>query len=159
MEHLRAFITAWLSICLVMLKCVWRRVSFHHTACFCVKCAVTVADLTTLHHSHCSLSDSLPSCSPSVAWDLTGRSSSPPPPRSSLFSSPISPVVVLLPLFYLPFPFLPCTSPSSPCLTLLSFLLPQCQLIRGVRKGQYKDLVWPTHWPRSTLFWAIISSH
>lgn len=103
MEHLRAFITAWLSICLVMLKCVWRCVSFNHTACFCVKCAVTVADLTALHHSHCSLMDSLPSCSPSVAWDHTGRSSSPPPPPSSLLSSPISPVVLLL-LFYLPFP-------------------------------------------------------
>ncbi len=157
MERLRAFITAWLSICLVMLKSAWHCVGFHHTACFCVKCAVTVADLTGLHHSHCSLSDYLPSCSPSVAWDLTGRSSPPPPPSSPL-GSPISPVV-LLPLFYLPFPFLPCISLSSPSLTRLSFLLPQCQLIRGVRKGQYKDLVWPTHWPCSTLFWAIISSH
>lgn len=60
MEHLRAFITAWLSIYLLMLKCVWRRVSFHHTVCFCVKCAVTVAGLTALHHSHCSLIDPSP---------------------------------------------------------------------------------------------------
>ena len=151
MEHLRAFITATLSICAVMLKRVWWCVSI--TLCV----SVTLAGLTTLYHSHCCLINSQPSCSPSAAWDLTGWSSAPPlPPLSSLLSSPLSPDFLL---FYLPLSFLPSASLSSPNSSLLSFLHPQCQLIRGVRTGQYKDLIWPTLWPHSSLFWAIISGH
>lgn len=89
MEHLRAFLTDGLSVCLAMLKCMWWCVSFHHSVCFCVKSAGTVAGLTAPHHAHCCLIDSLPICPPSVARDLTGQSSS-PPPQFSCFSWPPS---------------------------------------------------------------------
>lgn len=77
-----------------------------------------------------------PSCSPSVAKDLTGGSSSEfsifccchPPPVPSLISLP--------PLYF----------SISPFLVLFSFLPPSMSTnYGGVRKGQYKDLVWPTH--------------
>lgn len=120
MEHPRAFITAWLSIYLLMLKRVCRRVSFHHTVCFSIRCAVTVVGLATLHHSHCSLLD------PPVVLHLLPKILQ----EGHLLDSPFSAVVILL-LFHLSFPFLPYTSPSHPFLSSSPSSPLQCQLIMG----------------------------
>ena len=124
MKHLRAFLTAWLSICLCVFVCACDGVSVSITPWrFCVKCAVTVAGLTALCHSHRSLTDPLPSCSPICCLRSYSRSIS----RNSCFSWCSPP-----PVLYLSFPFLLCSSPSSPS---SSSYLPQCLLIGGVRKG------------------------
>lgn len=125
MKHQRVFITAWLSICLAMLKCVWDCVSFHHTVGFPVKPVVTAAPFLQLP----LLVWSAPSvCSPSVAWDLTGWSSSAPPLQFS--------------------------APAFPC-PPLNFLNPQCQLIRGGGAVQIPPLAHPlAFFP--PFFWAVI---
>lgn len=123
--------------------------------CACVKHSETAEEQAApsrMHHSYCCL----PCRSPSVVRDLTGPSSSPPlPPLSSvllfLLTSSQSPISN--------FPSFAVFPPILPAPILLFFFNLQCRLIRGLRKGQYKDIVWPTHWPHSTLFSAIISSH
>lgn len=74
-----------------------------------------------------------PSCSPSVARDLTGQASS---------FSPFSPVVILLLISH--FPFHPCTSPSStPPYPLLRPPPPMSTNYGGWGKGSTKTLSGP----------------
>lgn len=112
-----------------MLKCVWRCVSFHHTVCFCVRCAVTVAGLTALRHSPCSLIDPSP-----VVLHLLPKILQAEHLHLSLFSCCCPPVLSLPPLYF----------SILTLLTLFSFLLPQCQLIMGGwGKGSTKTLSGP----------------